>query len=88
MPCMTGGGHIWNQGIETHAPYQLGSGWPTVNGGVRDACFDNAGTGNGLATPNAFRNTVAGVSTKAGVAYELPCFSQYPDHNSRKRLQN
>ena len=29
-----GGGHIWNQGIETHAPYQLGSGWPTVNGGV------------------------------------------------------
>ena len=40
-----GGGHIWNQGIETHAPYQLGSGWPTVNGGVRDACFDNAGTG-------------------------------------------
>jgi hypothetical protein len=35
---LTGGGHIYNQGIETHAPYQLGSGWPTVNGGVPDSC--------------------------------------------------
>lgn len=40
-----GGGHIWAQGQESHAPYQLGSGWPTVNGGVRDGCFNDAGTG-------------------------------------------
>ncbi len=31
--------------IETHAPYQLGSGWPTVNGGVKDECFVNPDTG-------------------------------------------
>lgn len=35
-----GGGHIWNQGIETHAPYQLGSGWPVVNSGADDRCWD------------------------------------------------
>lgn len=63
-------GHIWNQGIETHAPYQLGSGWPTVNGGVRDACFDNAGTGNGVSTPVAYRNTVSGLSATGGVAHK------------------
>ena len=50
-----GGGRIWNQGIETHAPYQLGSGWPTVNAGVRDGCFNDAGTGNGLNVPNDFQ---------------------------------
>jgi hypothetical protein len=65
-----GGGHIWNQGIETHAPYQTGSGWPTVNGGVRDACFDNAGTGNGVSTPSVFRSTVSGLSDSGGVAHK------------------
>eukprot|EP00038_Savillea_parva_P004143 m.134586 g.134586 ORF g.134586 m.134586 type:complete len:1103 (-) comp11390_c0_seq3:144-3452(-) len=60
-----GGGHIWNQGIESHAPYQLGSGWPTVNGGVRDGCFDNAGTGNGVMVPNTYKPGGVG-----GVAYK------------------
>jgi hypothetical protein len=72
-----GGGHIWNQGIETHAPYQLGSGWPTVNGGVRDACFDNAGTGNGLTTPAVYRNTVSGISATGGVAFKNVYASEF-----------
>jgi len=72
-----GGGHIWNQGIETHAPYQLGSGWPTVNGGVRDACFDNAGTGNGVMTPVAYRTTVSGLAAKAGVGYKNVYASEF-----------
>jgi len=38
-----GGGHIWSEGQETHAPYQLGSGWPTVNGGPTDICYDRWG---------------------------------------------
>ena len=36
---------------------------------MRDGCFDNAGTGNGLSTPNLFRSTVRGVSAAAGVAH-------------------
>lgn len=35
-----GGGHIWKQDIETHSPCQLGSGWPVVNGGSDDLCWD------------------------------------------------
>eukprot|EP00039_Didymoeca_costata_P021562 m.2498 g.2498 ORF g.2498 m.2498 type:complete len:975 (-) comp2531_c0_seq1:113-3037(-) len=60
-----GGGHIWNQGIETHAPYQLGSGWPAVNSGQLDSCFDNAGTGNGVMVPNQYTPGGPG-----GVAYK------------------
>ena len=41
-----------------------------MNGGVRDACFDNAGTGNGLSTPVAYRNTVPGLAAKVGVGYK------------------
>jgi hypothetical protein len=64
-----GGGHIWDQGIETHAPYQLGSGWPTVNGGVVDGCFNNAGTGNGVSVPNVFGKHPHGpVGAPTGVA--------------------
>ena len=67
-----GGGHIWNQGIETHAPYQLGSGWPTVNGGVRDGCFNNAGTGNGVSVPGSFHpNGPGGVAEKNIYASEF-----------------
>lgn len=72
-----GGGHIWNQGIETHAPYQLGSGWPTVNGGVRDACFDNGGTGNGVSTPAVYRSTITGLSKTGGVAFKNVYASEF-----------
>ena len=61
------GGHIWNMGIETHAPYQLGSGWPTVNGGVKDECFVNPDTGSGVTLPNVFKRGPAG-SGSGGVA--------------------
>jgi hypothetical protein len=61
------GGHIWNMGIETHAPYQLGSGWPTVNGGVKDECFVNPDTGSGVTLPNVFKSGPAG-SGSGGVA--------------------
>ena len=50
-----GGGHAWNCGIETHAPYQTGGGWPTVNGGDRDTCFIQNGMGNGVNVPNKFK---------------------------------
>lgn len=49
-----GGGHSWTGGIETHAPYQTGGGWPTVNGGISDSCFVQNGMGNGVNLPNIF----------------------------------
>ena len=49
-----GGGHSWTGGIESHAPYQTGGGWPTVNGGVRDTCFVQNGMGNGVNLPSVF----------------------------------
>jgi hypothetical protein len=49
-----GGGHSWTGGIESHAPYQTGGGWPTVNGGDRDSCFVKNGMGNGVNLPSVF----------------------------------
>ena len=83
-----GGGHIWIEGQETHAPYvnhlrllrsarfmfgryfirslwrafsftcryQLGSGWPSVNGGPTDQCYDRWGN---VHVPSAGLETVA-----------------------------
>jgi len=59
---LSGKGQIWNTGIETHGPYQLGGGWPTVNGGISDTCFDNYLTGNQISTPNDFKGS-AGIVT-------------------------
>ena len=49
-----GGGHSWSGGIESHAPYQTGGGWPTVNGGTDDTCFIQNGMGNGVNLPSIF----------------------------------
>ena len=49
-----GGGHSWSGGIESHAPYQTGGGWPTVNGGIDDTCFVKNGMGNGVNLPSIF----------------------------------
>ena len=49
-----GGGHSWTGGIESHAPYQTGGGWPTVNGGDADSCFVKNGMGNGVNLPSVF----------------------------------
>ena len=49
-----GGGHSWTGGIETHAPYQTGGGWPTVNGGIETTCFIQNGMGNGVNLPSVF----------------------------------
>jgi hypothetical protein len=69
------GGHIWNMGIETHAPYQLGSGWPTVNGGVNDICFVNPDTGSGVSLPNVFGRP--GSTGAGGVAAENQYASEF-----------
>ena len=49
-----GGGESWTGGIESHAPYQTGGGWPTVNGGNADSCFVQNGMGNGVNMPSVF----------------------------------
>ena len=49
-----GGGQSWSGGIESHAPYQTGGGWPTVNGGVDDSCFIDNGMGNDVNLPSVF----------------------------------
>lgn len=49
-----GGGHSWTGGIESHAPYQTGGGWPTVNGGIQDICFVENGMGNSVNLPSIF----------------------------------
>jgi hypothetical protein len=60
-------------GIESHAPYQLGSGWPTINGGVVDSCFVDPDLGAGVSTPNTFKRSPShGPAAAYGVAVGVP----------------